>query len=84
MTTTKDRSKTIAEWCALFPGTTVELADKMRITRMALWNLRSGGHRKCPFALLRKLAAALKKPADGSTAPTFADLVQAWKVQHED
>lgn len=83
MTKTKSKPRTLSEWVALFPGTHEELAARIGVTRMVIWKLENCQHARAPFDLLRSLARALRRPADGSAAPTFEDLVRAWNVEVE-
>lgn len=77
--TTKPRS--LAELIALFPGTKAELARRIGVTRMILWKIENGQHAACPFELLARLRSELRKPADGSAAPTVPELIAAWRAQ---
>lgn len=80
MKKTKKQHRTLSEWCALFPGTREQLAARLKVTRMVVWKLENCQHARAPFDLLRSLARALQRPADGSAAPTFEDLVKAWNA----
>jgi transcriptional regulator with XRE-family HTH domain len=73
-------SRALRDWIALFPGTRDELAARLGVTRMVVWKLENCQHARAPYDLLRSLSRALRRPADGSAAPTFEDLVKAWNA----
>lgn len=73
-------SRTLRDWIALFPGSRDELAAHLGVTRMVVWKLENCQHARAPFNLLRLLARALRRPADGSAPPTFENLVKAWNA----
>lgn len=74
-------ARTIRDWIDLYPGKREELAARLGITRMGLYHLEKHRHKRCPFLLLKELARALTRPADGSTAPTQKDLIAAWNAE---
>jgi hypothetical protein len=73
-------SRTLRDWIALYPGTRAELQARLGVVPQTLWRLQTCGHARAPYPLLRRLARALQRPADGSEPPTFETLVRAWSA----
>ena len=82
MVSVKRRELTVDEWCWLFTGTALELAELCEVSRQGLRDLRLGHHRRMPSELLRRLAAALDgRIAGNDRSPDAKTLQRAWLRQ---
>jgi hypothetical protein len=82
MVSVKRRELTVDEWCWLFTGTAVELAELCEVSRQGLRDLRLGHHQRMPSELLRRLAAALEgRIAGNDRSPDAKTLQRSWLRQ---